>query len=213
MIFASMKKKVLALCSFIMYAPIHAQVNLVLNPSFEDTISCPSAAAQITRANGWSSYSGTPDYFNSCATLSSQISVPNNFGGYQQAVSGAAYAGFISYGSFLPNMREFIAGTLTAPLSIGIKYYVTFKINLPVNPSMNINCASNNLGVLFSTIAYGSCNGCLPVPKTPQLYISNIVLSMIQLIGLMFQVLLLQIPRIVILFLEIFLKTLAQILL
>ncbi|MBK5286545.1 MAG: hypothetical protein JJE25_14195 [Bacteroidia bacterium] len=42
--------------------------NLVTNPSFEDTVACPFGASQLNFATGWSSYWGTPDYFNLCGT-------------------------------------------------------------------------------------------------------------------------------------------------
>jgi hypothetical protein len=154
---------------------VSAQTNLVVNPSFEDTVSCPNGIAQINHATGWSSFSGTPDYYNSCAPFSSQASVPNNVLGYQQAATGNAYAGFVSYGSQLPNLREFVGGNLTNPLSIGVKYYVFFKVNLTINSTWSLHCSSNNLGALFSTTTYGTCNGCLPVPKTPKINNSTII--------------------------------------
>lgn len=62
-----------------------AQVNLVPNPSFEDTVSCPNYANQIDKAVGWHASRNTPDYFNGCDWLTSNQSVPNNFRGYQYA--------------------------------------------------------------------------------------------------------------------------------
>lgn len=149
-----------------------AQTNLVFNPSFEDTVSCPTNSSQINYANGWGSYSLTPDYFNSCSAYTSTVSVPTNFAGYQQPFQGEAYSGFIAYGSQLPDLREFIGGNLSGPLSIGTKYYISLKVSLALNPPL-FNCSCNNIGVLLSTNAYGSCNGCLPIPKNPHLNMTS----------------------------------------
>ena len=62
-----------------------AQINLVPNGSFEDTISCPSLLDQIYYTKYWRGY-GSVDYFNGCAI--SQVGVPLNRLGYQVANNG-----------------------------------------------------------------------------------------------------------------------------
>jgi len=56
------------------------QTNLVVNPSFEDTVNCPTADNQLYNCVGWTAY-GSVEYFNSCSS-SPDVSVPNNWGGY-----------------------------------------------------------------------------------------------------------------------------------
>ncbi len=134
--------------------------NLVLNNSYEQYSQCPNNENQITYSIGWKSYYGTPDYFNVCAT-NSNVSIPYNWAGsYQPALSGNnAYSGFFSFFSStfsggIPNVREQIGRQLTSPLVLGQKYYVSYKVSLAVSTGGNANCATNNLGIKFSTIPY-----------------------------------------------------------
>lgn len=125
----------------------HAQ-NLVPNPSFEDTVMCPDAGAQVTRAKYWNIVEETPDYFHECCVYS-QFSVPQNSWSYQWAATGQAYMGLYNY-TTIDGYREAIGAYLTAPLMVGQKYFVSFKACLAFNPAQGSNIATNKLGVLFS---------------------------------------------------------------
>ncbi|MBI4929853.1 MAG: T9SS type A sorting domain-containing protein [Bacteroidetes bacterium] len=129
------------------------------NPSFEQFDTCPYDQNQIHFATGWSNYNyiGSPDYFNSCSTQP-WFSVPYNWGGYQQAASGNAYAGIYTYESPAQNFGEYIGAQLLSPLAIGTKYYFSFKTNLALDTNHTFNQATNNIGMLFSTIQYGPSN-------------------------------------------------------
>src|ERR1043165_3367909 len=77
----------------------HAQ-NLVPNPSFEDTVKCPTNHGDINGidASNWLTFGSTPDYFNSCNNYPASdynhgCSVPDNWAGFQAAATGFAYAG------------------------------------------------------------------------------------------------------------------------
>ncbi|MEO5569378.1 MAG: T9SS type A sorting domain-containing protein [Bacteroidia bacterium] len=137
---------------------LKAQVNLVPNWSFEDTVACPISIGQINRATGWSSYKFTPDYFNSCNN--NQVSVPINSIGYQSAKTGNAYAGLYTYAKFSVNYREIVGVQLSQPLSIGQSYYISFYVNRAFNPNagFHINIATNKLGLKLSTIPYSDTN-------------------------------------------------------
>jgi|AntAceMinimDraft_17_1070374.scaffolds.fasta_scaffold00594_12 hypothetical protein len=126
--------------------------NLVFNNSFEDTVSCPTGQNQVENAVGWKNLRGTPDYFNSCATHLSHVSIPSNSNGYQCPANGNAYCGILVYGPWglSSYKREFLGTELTNPLIIGQRYYVSFKVNL-ANESL---CACNKLGALFSTFEW-----------------------------------------------------------
>lgn len=124
-----------------------AQVNLVPNPSFEDTVSCPFTAGQVDRAVGWYPSRNTPDYFNECDWINGLTAVPNNFTGYQYAHSGVAYCGYISYLKTTPNYRENFTCNLLAPLTIGTKYFISFYVS---HADLNYNLSCNKLGVLWS---------------------------------------------------------------
>lgn len=132
--------------------------NLVSNPSFEDTVSCPTADNQLNYSVGWEAF-GSVEYFNRCST-SPDVSVPNNWGGYQQPVTGDAYAGIFTSGdstfgyscnsSTYCDSREYIGQPLSTPLSIGTKYYISLKTSLSISNTIFCNCATDKLGVLFS---------------------------------------------------------------
>jgi gliding motility-associated-like protein len=107
--------------------------------------SCP-IGADINKANGWFSPSfSTPDLFNACADLASNLSVPINGFGYQEAYNGNGYAGFVTYGQGT-NYREYIATKLLKTLEPDKLYEISFFINLPENSPI----ASNNLGFSFT---------------------------------------------------------------
>src|SRR5205085_2206493 len=95
---------------------INGQSNLVNNASFEDTLICPYSLDQANFSTGWSSYRGSPDYFNSCANNSSSVSIPFNCWGFQNASSGHAYMGLKTF--FTTNYREFFGSELISPLII-----------------------------------------------------------------------------------------------
>ncbi len=155
-----MKRKfILAYCFVLSLITLMAQTNLVPNPSFEDTVHCPPGSDHMNYSTDWSSYSASPDYFNSCCTPSAfGASVPINFGGYQQAASGNAYAGFITYWSLAPNYREIIGGQLSTPLNIGTKYFASFKIALSLSTTCPSNYATNKIGINFSTAPFSIFN-------------------------------------------------------
>jgi len=133
---------------FAQNAIVHAQ-NLVPNWSFEDTVACPIGINRVGDAFGWINFRGTPEYFNSCATPLSHVSVPSNSSfGYQCPANGNAYCGLIAYATGLPNWHEFFGIQLSNPLISGQKYYVSFKVSL----SDQSLCGCNKLGVLFSSV-------------------------------------------------------------
>src|ERR1035438_9743087 len=89
-----------------------SQVNLIPNPSFEDTLSCPNGQGQVYKTPPWFDPTmDTPDYFNQCYSGGlTNVHVPDNFEGYQFARTGVAYAGFFAAGyAFFPdNRRDYI---------------------------------------------------------------------------------------------------------
>lgn len=143
--------------------------NLVPNPSFEDTVSCPDNLDQVNRAVGWSSYRVTPDYFNTCADSSSMVSIPWAYFGYHYPRTGNAYAGFIIG---LANAREYIGIQLSQSLNIGQQYYVSFYVSRGGN--INRNRASNKIGIHMSTIPYSSSSPA-PISNISQVYTDSVI--------------------------------------
>ena len=108
--------------------------NLVLNPSFEDTIACTGTYAMQCKYWYWATY-GSPDYFSEqpdifCGTSS----VPQSGVGYQYARTGIAYVGLAtlmqpSNPNYL-NRREYIGGELSYTLKQGHEYCVSFYVSV-----------------------------------------------------------------------------------
>jgi len=144
-----MVKKILILVLAIAIK-INAQVNLVPNPSFESYSICPNGSDELYLAKPWfKPNTGTPDYFNSCATILSSFNVPNTGLGYCPANSGSAIVGEVFYDKVTyngPNIfREYIATKLNSQLISGTKYYATYYIRL----ADSSRYASDNVSVYF----------------------------------------------------------------
>ena len=147
--------------------------NLVPNPSFEDTITCPTMLGQVTKANLWYDLLNTPDYFHSCSVIP-QVSVPNNFVGFQYPASGQAYMGGCDYDLIDTNYREIIGSNLLNPLIIGTKYFVNFKVSFSGGIFQAVNIATDKMGILFSTVDYISSPP--PIANFCQVF-SNVIIS------------------------------------
>ncbi len=154
---------------FVLHFSSLAQVNLVPNYSFEDTVHCPFMPGQIYYALHWSSPNGgTTDLLNSCALISSNISVPSNVEGYQLARTGNGYASIVTHynGS---DGREYLQTKLDSTLLPLHKYCVKFYVSLC--DTQKIAC--NNIGIYFSDTAIQSTNQ-LPFYVSPQI-VNNII--------------------------------------
>jgi gliding motility-associated-like protein len=149
---------------------ISAQVNLVPNPSFEDTTGCPTNISQLNKCIFWiNPNSAGPDYFNSCADyFTTYSSVPFNAFGFQQAHTGNAYVGLLLYQKTISggayNYREYIQTTLNDTLKKDANYCVSFFINY----SSVINIAIDQVGLFISNNAI-SASTPITLPASPQI--------------------------------------------
>jgi len=150
--------------------------NLVYNPSFEEHHGCPSVNYTFNNVLNWYQVFASPDYYNSCANSSFPFNgVPSNFAhdNYLNAATGNAYAGFLCYGAFanhlLPESREYITGSLASPLSIGVKYYVSFKVAL----ADYCHFAIDHIGIKFSTVL--NSHSTFNISNKAQIYTNNII--------------------------------------
>ena len=124
-------------CAFI--TKIKAQVNYVLNPSFEQYSDCPMHDDQIRFAINWNTIDTidlypycAPEYYNTCDS-GGLCSVPTNSAGYQYPRSGNAYSGGkIYFDESFPSSsdRDYTQGKLYKPLTMGRSYCVTFYVSL-----------------------------------------------------------------------------------
>ena len=127
--------------------------NLVLNPSFEDTIACPTTTAIPMQCEYW--YTATmnsPDYFSEQPDIFCGTSpVPLSNVGFQYAHTGVAYVGlapFVSttFPSFA-NRREYIGGILSDTLKQGHEYCVSFYVSV----AEKLKYVVDGIGLFLST--------------------------------------------------------------
>jgi hypothetical protein len=139
--------------------------NLVPNPSFEDTVTCPTTLNQINRAKFWTNPTqGSPDYFNACNPGIYQLNVPYAGFGYQPAYAGSAYGGFYAFQKGIPNFREYIQTKLSDTLVAGRKYLISFFISLSNVSEYSVS----NIGAYFSTTQISASNS-VTLNYTPQI--------------------------------------------
>ena len=156
--------------------------NLVPNPSFEDTISCPNGFGQIDKSSGWMSFSESPDYYNACAVSCSVMTgtcfgIPQSHYGSQEAFDGNAYVGLATYYE-LYQYREIIGTQLIHPLSRGIKYFVSCYISnaggYTFFPHHYSDGSSNNFGFRFFMNSYSPFNPC-PIDNFSHIHETSII--------------------------------------
>jgi len=190
-------------CAFI--PQIKAQVNYVLNPSFEQYSKCPHFLDQIQYALHWAPIDSTgnpdslltqplcaPDYCNTCA-ISGDVSVPlsTTFFQYPRTGNGMVQirvllnpAGPIG----LPDVRDYLQGTLYKPLTAGKNYCVTFYVNLAEISSYAIDKIGAYIDDGSIDIGQDSAGCANPqTAYTPQIYapaIINDTMDWVQVQGL-----------------------------
>jgi len=119
-----------------------AQVNYVLNPSFEHYRSCPTSVDQIRNATYWSQIDTfiidplcSPEFCNVCASLSSGVSVPftpNYYYHYPRTGNGMVQMAMYvdDRGPSGVYQRDYTQGRLYRTLTAGKTYCVTFYVTL-----------------------------------------------------------------------------------
>ena len=131
--------------------------NLVLNPGLENYITCPGFGQfSSSFIDDWDkpTYGSTDYYHNNCPGIAPTQQVPHG---------GDAYAGIIGY-NYGTEYREYMTGTLTAPLVPGATYYCEFYVSL----NDGYIQAIKELGAYFSATPPGPYANALHVPATPQ---------------------------------------------
>ncbi len=154
---------ILILCTF----TLHAQINLVPNPSFEENDSCYQGSFPIIldtqdvaarSPNNWIRIIGSPDCYKFCDTSSL-----NKLIFYQSPKTGVAMLGLLSYSNdtsiqrnyFGKGMKENVSVRLKKPLVKDKLYKLVFYTNLAnyKQPAKVLNenrLVTNSLGGYFS---------------------------------------------------------------
>lgn len=167
-----MKLLNLAVLAILLPASIAYSQNLVLNPSFEDYVDCPTGfsaidypMATLSVTDWYIPTAGSADYLNPCASTASMVSAPSNFFGYQVARTGEAYAGWIGYLSCMPNYREYVEARLLVPMVAGHRYHVSYWLSLANDSPFAID----QLGAFFSPDSLNDPSITTTIPETPQI--------------------------------------------
>jgi hypothetical protein len=148
--------------SGVLCSDLRAQVNLVPNPSFEDTIACPTMFGQMDFCDHWSSYLYSPDYINSCNI--NGVGIPLNGAGFQYPFHGSAYSLLATADFQAPwNFREFIGVQLNQPTIPELKYYISFYYSRAYSIVGFITGATNNLGIRFLNQSYTAGTNPMPI--------------------------------------------------
>lgn len=140
--------------------------NLAPNPDLEYYTQCPTGyevpgPPPLMCAPWISAAWGTTDYFNACANPN-DIGVPDNDNGWQPAVSGEGYCGFMLKATIIDDYREYLQGPLVMPLLGGKWYYVSFYVSLA-----NEWCGIQQIGAYFSATP-PPATWAQPIMVTPQ---------------------------------------------
>jgi hypothetical protein len=188
------KKSILLLILVICFIDAHAQVNYVLNPSFEDYSKCPYALDQIKFANYWSPIDTlnypptdsfgdprcTPEYCNKCAGSNPYAGVPWNGYFYPRTGNGMAHVMMYYDGSLsnnFPDQRNYLQGRLYRTLVAGKSYCVTFFVSF----EFNTGYAINHIGAYLDNGEIDTTQNC-GLPQTthiPQVADSNVIFDSI----------------------------------
>ena len=143
-------KPILILGLFLLSMEIHAQQNLVPNPSFEDTLSCPLSAGALSYSPPWEALagSGVINFFHNCADEC--CGVPANRTGYEFARTGNGYVdlSLVHNNHVLSFHAEsnFLGVALMDTLEADQRYMVEFYLSLYDSARF----AGKNVGVYFS---------------------------------------------------------------
>lgn len=172
-----MKKFLLSSLFALLLTGLVSAQNLVPNPGFESPTSLPDTIGQLLRAEYWSNLNGgndwpfaTPDYFHTNGSGGTKL--PNTYFGDVSPMEGSGCVGFITSNLFQPNFREYVSVQLTAPLTPGTPYTISFYLT---NGSANHYGArgSDNIGLAF-TMGSPSQTQREVVPLNPQAEITTI---------------------------------------
>jgi hypothetical protein len=129
-----LRNAIICLFALLSCSTMDAQINLVLNPSFEDTAHMTFGTPYLITANWWNPNGANADYFTplsaefdpSTPISGAILHAPMSEGlGYQLAQDGGAYVGMVTAQS-TGETRDYVQGFLSQPLEGGETYCVSF---------------------------------------------------------------------------------------
>lgn len=153
-------KKLFIILFILLVKEIHTQNNLVINPSFEDTLSTNFTINYPICKNWNNPNASSSDYFSPfCMSLNwgAGYCVPSNFLGYQMALDGLCYAGIVTYEPTNVT-KDYLQGSLNQSLIAGNTYEVSLYVNMADSSNYSnceIDVAFTN-SLIQSTVNAGS---------------------------------------------------------
>ncbi len=161
-----MKYLILLILLFNYATPTRAQMNLVPNPSFEDTLNCNNFWGYLMGSPWFTPTNCTPDYYYglspTCAFGSSAV---QNAAGFQLPLDGIAYVGLylaMPVISFI-GTRDYICAQLSDSLIATKEYYLEFH----VSRANKYYLATDDIGAYVSS-QIPINTGCSYLPYQPQ---------------------------------------------
>jgi hypothetical protein len=155
-------KKIAIIVFLTLNLKVQSQVNLVPNPSFEETFSC-SDFNLIYLENFIYNWYGGRGYFNVCRV--GDFDIPINICGHQYPRSGNAYCGIYTYLKNTYPIRHYIQTKLSETLIENKKYKVSFFVSL--GDTLHANC--NSIGAFLSTDSFVVSNPGTLLNHIPQI--------------------------------------------
>lgn len=161
------KKNIAVVAGLLFSGVLFAQNNLVRNSGFEDLSSPVVNWDQLSHATGWSNANGGSVDILSKNAGSHNVGIPNNELGTVEPFEGEHCAGFVAWKDDMrPNMKriwkgnrterhqkafnrysEYLQGELSAPLTEGMQYDVSFRVSLADNSDR----AVSGIGAMFAS--------------------------------------------------------------
>jgi len=195
-----MMRLIISLILFTCACDTQAQVNYVLNPSFEQYSKCPQYLDQLKYALHWTPIDSirnsdtlfyqpdcVPDYCNTCSPycdtcyILGTVSVPINVSFYQypRTGNGMVQVTMLIDPTLSPSsidIRDYLQGKFYKPLIAGKNYCVTFYVNLEEASGYAIDKIGAYLDDGSIDVGQDSAGCGLPHPSIiPQVYTSAII--------------------------------------
>jgi OmpA-OmpF porin, OOP family len=148
--------------------------NLVVNPSFElaadSTNLIPPGEFSVTKAKGWSLPTrAQASLYSSIPTMATLNRAMNRW--KFTAKEGNNVVGITTYGTVAGNenneLREYVQGSLTRPLTVGKKYFISYNVHFHCE-------GTNNIGVHFTKTPL-STDSVFRLPLKPQVNYTSVI--------------------------------------
>lgn len=148
----------------------------ILNGSFEQVSSIPANMGQWQVVTGWTnagSLTASPDFYHYDGTMATDL--PETPLAIVQAFQGSAVMGFIACGKNGTNLREYLQTAFSAPLTVGKKYSISFRITNGSRTSTSLGgLGVDNIGCFFSNGAVVQTDQ-TPLTQAPQFALTNVL--------------------------------------